>query len=468
MPPSTGTLLIPRDIGAGWGRGPAADLARHFELRLKQPVALCDPDDLEQSIAERVRSLAEAGTERLIAVPLGRLPIPRQGRIPRIFAQARRQWPLLRFHAAAPLTWSEWAHWLQISAVDAVAGFAIPPAEAALLLAGAGDLNRESNGDLPCLAQRLRDSGPFLRVDHAFTRSARPVVRDALRDLSRLGHRHILVVSWRIGDDVELQRLRDEVVDTAQALGMTARLLTPALVHPALINLLVSNHCAALADEQDLSPTEREGAEASPAAGPDPRRTPAAAITPEEAFELQELESRINALLPPAYRGRYETVRPQSMGTASLKYDSEGRVAWGEIWTSFCDLALAGGPPHRGTLLEAVSADAPLAEPAAYEAVVAEIERGIRLTTGLPVITSRTPGWVGVRCESEEMAVWLMRAIIVENVMVRREGDTLYLPAGPKFTVKREIKNVITTIAKTVHYWSAHLASRRAAQAGEP
>jgi sirohydrochlorin cobaltochelatase len=54
-----------------------------------------------------------------------------------------------------------------------------------------------------------------------------------------------------------------------------------------------------------------------------------------------------------------------------------------------------------------------------------------------------------------------MRAIIVENVMVRREGNTIYLPAGPKFTLKREIKNVITTVAKTVHYWSAHLKMRQ-------
>lgn len=83
------------------------------------------------------------------------------------------------------------------------------------------------------------------------------------------------------------------------------------------------------------------------------------------------------------------------------------------------------------------------------------------MVTGLPLITSRSPGWVGVICESEEMAVWLMRAIIVENVMVRREGDILYLPAGPRFTVKREIKNVITAIAKTVHYWKAHLFAQR-------
>jgi sirohydrochlorin cobaltochelatase len=87
---------------------------------------------------------------------------------------------------------------------------------------------------------------------------------------------------------------------------------------------------------------------------------------------------------------------------------------------------------------------------------VDEIERGIQLVTGLPVVKSKSPGWVGVRCHDEAMAVWLLRAIIVENVMVRREGEVLYLPAGPAFRVHKEIKNVITAVAKSVHYWSAH------------
>ena len=56
-----------------------------------------------------------------------------------------------------------------------------------------------------------------------------------------------------------------------------------------------------------------------------------------------------------------------------------------------------------------------------------------------------------------------MRAIIVENVMVRRQGYILFLPAGPQFTLQREIKNVVTVIAKTVHYWSAHLTASNTA-----
>ena len=119
------------------------------------------------------------------------------------------------------------------------------------------------------------------------------------------------------------------------------------------------------------------------------------------------------------------------MGTASLKYDEHGQVAWNEIWTSFCHLALAGGPPHRGTLLRPVPPDEIAAQPDAYKKVVAELDRGIRLTTWLATARSATPGWVGIRCYDEDMSGWLERAIVAENVSARRERNVLYLPAGP-------------------------------------
>jgi sirohydrochlorin cobaltochelatase len=59
------------------------------------------------------------------------------------------------------------------------------------------------------------------------------------------------------------------------------------------------------------------------------------------------------------------------------------------------------------------------------------------------------------------MAAWLMRAILVENISVRRESSKLYVPAGPDYRVEKEIKNVITAVAKTTHYWKAHLRSRQ-------
>ena len=89
-----------------------------------------------------------------------------------------------------------------------------------------------------------------------------------------------------------------------------------------------------------------------------------------------------------------------------------------------------------------------------------ELARGIQLVTGLPVAKSETPGWIGVECKSEEMALWLLRAIVVENVSVRREDRVLYFPAGPDFRLEKEIKNIITVIAKTTYYWQEYMAAQ--------
>lgn len=169
------------------------------------------------------------------------------------------------------------------------------------------------------------------------------------------------------------------------------------------------------------------------------------------------LDTRLRTLLPPLYQDTYERVQPVSMGSASLKYGPDGRVAWDEIWRTFCDLALAGGPPHRGTLLLPGTPTAIAARPEEYAAVVDELCRGIQLVTGLTASPSPDPGWVRVNCWRESMTGWLLRAIVTENVSARQEGAWLDLPAGPDYRVEKEIKNVITSLAKTCHYWSGHI-----------
>ena len=160
--------------------------------------------------------------------------------------------------------------------------------------------------------------------------------------------------------------------------------------------------------------------------------------------------------LPARYRNGKEACAAP-MGTAPMRYNEVGQVEWDQMWTDFCDLALAGGPPHRGTLLEPVPPEEILAHQEAYERVIAEIKRGLEMVTGLPVITSKQVGWIGLQCADEEMALWLLRAIVVENVCIRREGNVLWLPAGPAFQLEKEIKNVITVVAKTYHYWTEHI-----------
>jgi hypothetical protein len=180
-------------------------------------------------------------------------------------------------------------------------------------------------------------------------------------------------------------------------------------------------------------------------------------MTQQDKGELEILDRRLKTLLPAEYQDSYEDLQPIPMRSAGLKYGVDGTVAWDEMWGSFCDLAMAGGPPHKGTLLEpGVEAEIDAAF-GRYDEVAEEICRGIRMVTGLRAYVSPTPGWVSVTCLSDSMASWLVRAIVMENVAARRSGAILELPAAPHFRLEREIKNVITVMAKTCHYWTGHI-----------
>ena len=89
------------------------------------------------------------------------------------------------------------------------------------------------------------------------------------------------------------------------------------------------------------------------------------------------------------------------------------------------------------------------------------MRRGVWETTGL-YAESTTSGWLTITCESPTMAAWMCAAIILENVDARMEEDRLLVPAGPGYTLKDEVKSIITVVAKTHHYWQAHVTG------GEP
>jgi hypothetical protein len=190
----------------------------------------------------------------------------------------------------------------------------------------------------------------------------------------------------------------------------------------------------------------------------------AGTLSHADRMALEELDARLKTILPEEYQESYEAMEPVPMKSAGLKYDADGNVAWNEIWGSFCDLAMAGGPPHKGALLEPGDAATIEAGKERYTAVADEICRGVMLTTLLDTNVSPVPGWVRVTCLSEAMAGWLLRAIVMENVAARSDGMTLDLPAAPHFRLEKEIKNVITVIAKTSHYWLEHMP--RAQQRG--
>jgi|SRR5579859_6893267 len=142
------------------------------------------------------------------------------------------------------------------------------------------------------------------------------------------------------------------------------------------------------------------------------------------------------------------------MSSAPMKFSADGQVDWGNMWDSFCVLAQAGGPPHRGTRL-APNAVPDAADPN-YVWASTEISRGITAVSGLSVRPAG-PGWLAVECGSAGMARWLADAIEAENVAARAEGQHLWLPVDGNFRLDGEIKNVITVVAKTTHYWQQHL-----------
>jgi hypothetical protein len=161
------------------------------------------------------------------------------------------------------------------------------------------------------------------------------------------------------------------------------------------------------------------------------------------------------SVLPARYQ-QGGTVDTTGMPAAPLCFGDDGQVAWDQMWSTFCDLALAGGPRHRPVLLEPAPAAAIAVQPDAYQAVVAQLERGLHLVSGLPTLGTVSPGWVGLQCDDEMMARWLLQAVAAENVSVWRQEATIYLPAGPEYRLETEIKSVVTVVAKSVHYWQEH------------
>jgi hypothetical protein len=168
----------------------------------------------------------------------------------------------------------------------------------------------------------------------------------------------------------------------------------------------------------------------------------------------------VDVALPELSAERREVFEPAvtdpaaPMSPAPFVWRPDGRPDWAAMWTSFCELALFGGPPHRGPESALRAVTGPAAE--GFDAVQ-ETRRGIWETTGL-YSEPAAPGWLAVTCESPRMAAWLCATIILENVEARCDEERLLVPAHPSFSLTDQVKSVVTVVAKTHHYWSAHTA----------
>ena len=152
-----------------------------------------------------------------------------------------------------------------------------------------------------------------------------------------------------------------------------------------------------------------------------------------------------------------EPLIARPMTAAPFVYLDDGRPDWGTMWQGFCELALYGGPPHRG-IDEALDTPVATAGEVVRDSMIEETVRGIGETTGLTA-TPAPGGWLAIECDSKRMAAWLSAVIILENVDARSDGMALFVPGGNGFELKDEVKSVITVVAKSFHYWQEHIAN---------
>ena len=117
-------------------------------------------------------------------------------------------------------------------------------------------------------------------------------------------------------------------------------------------------------------------------------------------------------------------------------------------------LALDGGPPHRGTMLYAPSAIADLTDPR-YDDVVFEIQRGIQAVSGLFAEAAEPMDRHGNRPRRICPLAGHRHRRRKRRGTPRRHESTAAVRPG--FHHQGEIKNVITAVAKTTHYYGEHV-----------
>ncbi len=426
-------------VGYG-GRGDGLQpVAQAVERQLGMPVMTAYLE-ASPSVGEAIQDgIAEHDPRRVVVLPLfAGASAAKQRNVSMIVEAANER----GFEAVAHYGQALGLHSGVVNAYRGLLQTVLPDdASTALLIVGRASREAESRADGERLARLLGVNSPFCAVEAGFVGPSGPDIAAGLQRCVDAGAGRVLVVPYP---------LYDEALDVM----IMTRVQSARLQHPRLgIRIVPSGEPQAgllVAIEQR---TYEALAALTAGLSGDGAYIPRPHSHGPDGSHTHSVG--VNGLLPPRYQGEV-AVSAAPMGAADLVYDASGQVAWDLIWGDFCDLALAGGPPHRGTLLEPVTADAARADPEGYARVIGELERGIRLITGLPTVRSAAPGWVGMDCGDEAMALWLLRAIVVENVSVRREGTVLYFPAGPSFGLAQEIKNVITVVAKTHHYWTEH------------
>lgn len=365
--------------------------------------------------------------------------------IPAAIAWAREHLPQLHISYGRPFG----PHPALLAALDeriaAVNDGSVPAEETAVLLMGRGTSDPDANSEVAQLARLFWEGRSWNIVEVAYSGETRPTVSEGVRRCVRLGARRIIVAPLLLFQGILTQRIAEQAQATGEELGVEVAMAASLGAHPALIDLTLERAAEAAAGHAAMNCDRCKY-----------RVALRGFETELGRAQHSDHHHGLRGLALPQLRGVPRAVddRTPGMGAAELRLGSDGQVDWGSMWQDFCELALTGGPPVRDTVLLNAVDEALAAQTS--NAVAQEIARGIAETTGLPVTDLSQPGWVGFECEDERMAVWVAAAIIIENIAARFEGKMVYVPAAPSWRLKYEIKNVITSVAKTCHYWQEH------------
>jgi len=337
----------------------------------------------------------------------------------------------------------------------------VPQDDTIVLLIGRGTSDPDANADVYKLGRLLWEGRAGKGVEVAFTSLTHPTVPEGIARCVALGARHVVVVPLFLFTGVLVRRIAAQVETEA--------------AHYPDVSFTVTDHLGGDPLLADLFADRVREAEAgmvrmncdtcvyrAPSLGFEDRAGRARHSDASHGLRGMDGEfdgsshTHVYGLPPPlaipVTPGRASN--PVPMSSAPMRYAADGSVDWGTMWDSFCALAQDGGPPQRGTLLAAGVESEP--ESNDYRASVAEIIHGVTAVSGLTAVPSTT-GWIAVHCPSASMAAWLCAAILQENVAARVDGSILFIPVGEDFRVEKEIKNIITVVAKTTHYWAEHL-----------
>lgn len=214
---------------------------REAARRLPLPVRMAFLELTDPPAAVALRALVEAGERHVIVMPLLVGPAGHQKNdIPALIHWARAEWPHVRIEYGTPFD----THALVVQVLHeriAAALDAHPPrseAETAIVLAGRGSTDPDSNSNLYKLARLLWEGHTWLSVEVAFYSLTRPRVPDAVARAARLGARRVVLAPHFLFTGLTLQWVREQAEAAACEWGMEFVAAEHMGLHPLLFELL--------------------------------------------------------------------------------------------------------------------------------------------------------------------------------------------------------------------------------------